>query len=203
MYWLENGGALMYVILFMSIMGVYAIIERALYFKTNENSDMTKIRPILRQAIEKNDIKEAIISLGNQKSSTSKVLKEVLIYWYKNKNTSVETLEEKAREIALAQIPKLERNMWLLSVVAHTTPLIGLLGTVVGMIVAFQAVSLHGTGNPAVLANGISQALLTTAAGLIVSIPSIIFYNYFNKKIDEKINDMEKGSAELINYFRK
>ncbi|MBC2850500.1 MotA/TolQ/ExbB proton channel family protein [Cetobacterium sp. 8H] len=203
MYWLVNGGILMYFIVFMSILGVYVIIERAIYFKTNENVDMSRIRPILRQAIEKNDIKGAITSLGIQKSSTSKVLKEVLIYWYKTRSSNVETLEEKAREIALAQIPRLERNMWLLSVVAHTTPLIGLLGTVTGMIKAFQAVSLHGTGDPSVLASGISQALLTTAGGLFVAIPSIIFYNYFNKKIDDQINDMEKGSAELINYFRK
>ncbi|WP_297598075.1 MotA/TolQ/ExbB proton channel family protein [uncultured Cetobacterium sp.] len=203
MYWLVNGGILMYFIVLMSILGVYVIIERAIYFKTNENVDMSRIRPILRQAIEKNDIKGAITSLGNQKSSTSKVLKEVLIYWYKTRSSNVETLEEKAREVALAQIPRLERNMWLLSVVAHTTPLIGLLGTVTGMIKAFQAVSLHGTGDPSVLASGISQALLTTAGGLFVAIPSIIFYNYFNKKIDDQINDMEKGSAELINYFRK
>ncbi|MEG0069633.1 MotA/TolQ/ExbB proton channel family protein [Cetobacterium sp.] len=203
MYWLVNGGILMYFIVLMSILGVYVIIERAIYFKTNENVDMSKIRPILRQAIEKNDIKGAITSLGIQKSSTSKVLKEVLIYWYKTRSSNVETLEEKAREVALAQIPRLERNMWLLSVVAHTTPLIGLLGTVTGMIKAFQAVSLHGTGDPSVLASGISQALLTTAGGLFVAIPSIIFYNYFNKKIDDQINDMEKGSAELINYFRK
>ncbi|MGL4947700.1 MAG: MotA/TolQ/ExbB proton channel family protein [Cetobacterium sp.] len=203
MYWLTNGGILMYFIVFMSILGVYAIIERAIYFKVNENIDMSRIRPILRNAIEKNDIKGAITALGNQKSSTAKVIKEVLIYWYKTRSTNVETLEEKAREIALSQIPKLEKNMWLLSVVAHTTPLIGLLGTVTGMIKAFQAVSVHGTGDASVLASGISQALLTTAGGLFVAIPSIILYNYFNKKIDDQINDMEKGSAELINYFRK
>lgn len=203
MYWLTNGGILMYFIVLMSILGLYVIIERILYFRVNENVNMSRIRPILRQAIEKNDIKGAITSLGTKKSSTAKVLKEVLIFWYKTRSTNTESLEEKAREVALAQIPKLERNMWLLSVVAHTTPLIGLLGTVTGMIKAFQAVSLHGTGDPAVLASGISQALLTTAGGLFVAIPSIIFYNYFNKKIDNQINDMEKGSAELINYFRK
>ena len=203
MYWLVNGGILMYFIVFMSILGLYVIIERAIYFKVNENIDMSRIRPILRSAIEKNDITGAITTLGNQKSSTAKVIKEVLIYWYKTRSTNVETLEEKAREVALAQVPKLERNMWLLSVVAYTTPLIGLLGTVTGMIKAFQAVSLHGTGDASVLAGGISQALLTTAGGLFVAIPAIIFYNYFNKKIDDQINDMEKGSAELINYFRK
>lgn len=203
MYWLQNGGILMYFILLMSILGVYVIIERIIYFKTNENVDLAKLRPIIRQGIEKNNMKDAIVTLGNQKSSTAKVLKEVLIFGYKTKTTNVESLEEKAREVALAQIPKLERNMWLLSVVAHTTPLIGLLGTVTGMIQAFQAISKYGTGDPSVLANGISQALFTTAGGLFVAIPAIIFYNYFNKRIDIQINEMEKGSAELINYFRK
>ena len=197
MYWLVNGGILMYFIIFMSILGVYAIIERAIYFKMNENIDMSRIRPILRNAIEKNDIKGAITALGNQKSSTAKVIKEVLIYWYKTRSTNVETLEEKAREIALAQIPKLEKNMWLLSVVAHTTPLIGLLGTVTGMIKAFQAVSVHGTGDASVLASGISQALLTTAGGLFVAIPSIILYNYFNKKIDDQITELKEDQVIL------
>ncbi|MBC2856631.1 MAG: MotA/TolQ/ExbB proton channel family protein [Cetobacterium sp.] len=203
MYWLTNGGFLMYIILLMSIIGLGVVIERALYFNINEKSDMTKLRPILRQAIEKNDIKEAIANLSSNKSSTSKVLKEILGFWYRTKTTNVVALEEKGREAALSQIPQLERNMWILSIVAHTTPLIGLLGTVTGMIQAFQAVSLHGTGDPSVLANGISQALLTTAGGLIVAIPALVFYNYFNKKIDEQINEMEKGSAELINYFRR
>ena len=158
----------------MSILGLLVIIERPVYFKVNENIDMSRIRPILRNAIEKNDIKGAITTLGNQKSSTAKVIKEVLIYWYKTRSTNVESLEEKAREVALAQVPKLERNMWLLSVVAHTTPLIGLLGTVTGMIKAFQAVSLHGTGDASVLARRISQDWLTTAGGLFVAIPAII-----------------------------
>jgi biopolymer transport protein ExbB len=97
----------------------------------------------------------------------------------------------------------LEKKMWILSLVAHTTPLLGLLGTVLGMIKAFQAVALHGTGDASVLATGISQALITTAGGLFVAIPALVVYNYFNRKIDEIINDMEKGSTEVINYFRK
>ena len=70
------------------------------------------------------------------------------------------------------------------------------------MIKAFQAVALHGTGDPAVLANGISEALFTTAGGLFVAIPALIFYNYFNKKIDRIIGDMEITTTELINHYR-
>lgn len=203
MYWLTNGGILMYFILLMSIIGLAVIIERFIYFKANQQITMVKLRPMLREALEKQDIKGAISALGNTKSSTARVLREILAFWYQTKTTNVISLEEKGREAALAQIPQLERNMWILSIVAHTTPLIGLLGTVTGMIKAFQAVSIYGTGDPSVLANGISQALFTTAGGLIVAIPALIFYNYFNRKIDEQINEMEKGSAELINYFRK
>ncbi|MGL4307422.1 MotA/TolQ/ExbB proton channel family protein [Cetobacterium sp. SF1] len=203
MYWITHGGILMYFILLMSIIGIAVVIERFIYFRTNQQSTMIKLRPLLKEALEKQDIKEAIVSLGNNKSSTAKVLREILAFWYKTKTNNITALEEKGREAALAQIPQLERNMWILSIVAHTSPLIGLLGTVTGMIQAFQAVSVYGTGDASVLASGISQALFTTAGGLIVAIPALIFYNYFNKKIDEQINEMEKGSTELINYFRR
>lgn len=71
------------------------------------------------------------------------------------------------------------------------------------MIKAFQAVSIYGTGDASVLAKGISEALFTTAGGLFVAIPALIFYNYFNKKIDKIISDMEITTTELLNMFRK
>lgn len=203
MYWIKNGGFLMYFILLMSVIGTGVIIERFLYFNSREKNRFADIRPKLRKYIEDDDVKGAIGYLANSKSSTGMVLKEVLGFWNKTNTTNIVTLEEKAREAALSQIPLLEKNMWLLSVVAHSTPLIGLLGTVTGMIKAFQAVAIHGTGDASVLASGISEALFTTAGGLFVAIPALIIYNYFNRKIDEIINDMEKGSTEVINYFRR
>ncbi|MGL5123067.1 MAG: MotA/TolQ/ExbB proton channel family protein [Fusobacteriaceae bacterium] len=203
MYWLKNGGPLMYFIVAMSVIGIAVIIERAIYFRTSESKSFIKIRIMLKQHIEKKEIKEAVILLNSNKSSSSRVIKEILTFWYRTNTTNVVSLEEKAREAGLAQIPSLERNMWLLGLVAHATPLLGLLGTVTGMIEAFQAVSTHGTGDPSVLAKGISEALLTTAGGLIVAIPALICYNYFNKKIDNVINEMEKTSTEIINIFRK
>lgn len=203
MYWIKNGGFLMYFIILMSVLGTGVIIERFLYFRMREKNRFADIRPALRKYIEENDIKGAIGFLSTSKSSAGLVLKEVLSFWNKTKTTNIVTLEEKAREAALSQIPLLERNMWLLSIVAHTSPLLGLLGTVTGMIKAFQAVAVYGTGDAKVLATGISEALFTTAGGLFVAIPALIIYNYYNKKIDEIINDMEKGSTEVINYFRR
>lgn len=203
MYWIKNGGFLMYFILIMSVIGTFVVIERAIYFKVKEKMEFYQIRKKLLVYFEKDDINGAITYLRKTNSSVSIVLREVLEYWNLTKTTNIETLQEKAREAALSQLPLLERNMWLLSIVAHATPLIGLLGTVTGMIKAFQSVAIYGTGNPKVLATGISEALFTTAGGLFVAIPALILYNYFNKRIDNVVNDMEKGSTEIINYFRR
>ncbi|MGL4402378.1 MAG: MotA/TolQ/ExbB proton channel family protein [Fusobacteriaceae bacterium] len=203
MYWIKTGGPLMIVIFIMSIIGLTVIIERTLYFKLNEKGNMAKIKTAIKQHVERGEIKEAIMLLNSNKSSTAKVIKEVLTFWYRTNTSNLTSLEEKAKEAMLVQLPLLEKRMWLLSVVAHVTPLLGLLGTVTGMIQAFQAVAVHGTGDPAVLAGGISEALFTTAGGLFVAIPALICYNYLDKKIDSTIGEMEKYSTEFINFFRK
>ena len=81
---------------------------------------------------------------------------------------------------------------------AAITPLLGLLGTVIGMIKVFAAIQLEGTGNAAVLAGGISEALITTAAGLSVAIPSLFFHRYFQRKIDELVIYMEQEALKLV-----
>lgn len=203
MYYLTNGGILMYVILIMSIVGIAAVIERFIYFKKNEKESRSFLTKDIKEQLENRNLKELIIMLNKEKSSVSKVLKEVLFELYRNPSSSTEKLEEKGKEKAMLQLALLEKNMWLISLAAHLTPLIGLLGTVTGMIKAFQAVSIYGTGDAAVLAKGISEALFTTAGGLFVAIPAIMFYNYFNKKIERIVSDMEITTTELINYFRK
>lgn len=203
MYYLTNGGILMYVILIMSIIGLSAVIERFIYFKKNEQNNRSYLTKDIREQLDKGNIKELVIMLNKEKSSVSRVLKEVLFELYRNPNSTAQKLEEKGKEKAMLQLVALEKNMWVISLAAHLTPLIGLLGTVTGMIKAFQAVSVYGTGDASVLAKGISEALFTTAGGLFVAIPALVFYNYFNKKIEKIISDMEITTTELINYFRK
>lgn len=193
----------MYVILIMSIVGIAAVIERFIYFRKNEKESRSFLTKDIKEQLENRNLKELIIMLNKEKSSVSKVLKEVLFELYRNPSSSTAKLEEKGKEKAMLQLALLEKNMWLISLAAHLTPLIGLLGTVTGMIKAFQAVSIYGTGDAAVLAKGISEALFTTAGGLFVAIPAIMFYNYFNKKIERIVSDMEITTTELINYFRK
>lgn len=199
----ESGGFLMYFIVFFGILGIYAILERFFYFILNERGNFSYMSKELKKMMEQSQIKQLIIYLNKNSSSTSTLLKEILIYGYKENKKTLESLEEKGKEVAILQIKKLERNMWLLNLVANTSPLLGLLGTVTGMIKAFNSIAKFGTGDPSILAKGISEALYTTAGGLMVAIPCMIFYNYFNKKIDLIISDMEKTSTELLNYFRK
>jgi len=200
----KSGGPLMYVILILSILGFTVVIDRFIYFFTKEKGNTEDIKFELEKAIRNNNKEEALELCDLYLNSSSIVLKELIneIDFDDNK-IDILALEEKGREVALSMLPRLEKNMWLLEVSANVTPLVGLLGTVSGMIIAFKDIAQVGTGNPEVLAVGISQALITTAAGLTVAIPSVIFYNYFNKKIDNIINDIEKSSVELINLLRK
>ncbi|HEY4533822.1 MAG TPA: MotA/TolQ/ExbB proton channel family protein [Fusobacterium sp.] len=203
MQFMKIGGLLMWFIFALGVLGLYAILERTIYFMIREKNSIANLNKKLKDMLEKNRIKEAIVYLNSNKSSSARVLQAILIYGYKENKKSLEALEEKGKEVAIQQLRHLERNMWLISVAAHVAPLVGLLGTVTGMIKAFQAVALHGTGDPAVLAKGISEALYTTAGGLFVAIPAMILYNYYNKKIDSIISDMEQSSTELLNYFRR
>ena len=107
-------------------------------------------------------------------------------------------MKESIEEVANQVVHDLERYLNTLGTIAAITPLLGLLGTVIGMIKVFSAIRLEGTGNAAILAGGISEALITTAAGLTVAIPSLFFYRFFVRKIDELVIYMEQEALKLI-----
>ena len=109
-----------------------------------------------------------------------------------------ELMKENIEEVAGHVVHDLERYLNTLGTVAAISPLLGLLGTVIGMIKVFSAIRLEGTGNAAILAGGISEALITTAAGLTVAIPSLFFYRYFQRKVDELVINMEQEALKLV-----
>lgn len=108
-----------------------------------------------------------------------------------------ECVEEAGRSV----VHDLERFLNTLGTIALITPLLGLLGTVFGMIQVFSSLMEHGVGNPGVLAGGISVALITTAAGLTVAIPSLIFHRYFERLVDEYVVSMEEEAVKLIDIL--
>ncbi len=109
-----------------------------------------------------------------------------------------DVMKQSIEEVANHVVHELERYLNTLGTVAAITPLLGLLGTVIGMIKVFTAIQLEGTGNAAVLAGGISEALITTAAGLTVAIPSLFFHRYFQRKVDELVIYMEQEALKLV-----
>ena len=128
----------------------------------------------------------------------SSPLGQVLAAGLSNSGHGREVMKDSIEEAANQVIHNLERYVSILGTIAAITPLIGLLGTVVGMIKVFTAIMLEGTGNAGVLAGGISEALITTAAGLSVAIPALACHRFFERRIDSLVVGMEDQAIKLV-----
>ena len=128
----------------------------------------------------------------------SSALGSILAAGISNSGHGREVMKDSIEEAAAQVIHELEKHLAPLGTIAAVTPLLGLLGTVIGMIKVFTAIMIEGTGNAAVLAGGISEALITTAAGLTVAIPALIFLRYFERRVDTLVVDMEDKAIKLI-----
>lgn len=131
-------------------------------------------------------------------ASTDNPLGRIFAAYESNQNVSPATLELKLDEMIMRETPKLERFQGIVKVIAGVAPLMGLLGTVVGMIKTFQTITLFGTGDPKLMADGISQALVTTVEGLIVAIPLVFLHSLVAGRSKELIEVLEEQSAGLI-----
>jgi biopolymer transport protein ExbB len=130
-------------------------------------------------------------------SPLGKILAAGLVNRAHDREVMKESIEEVGRHVA----HELERFLNTLGTIASITPLMGLLGTVIGMIKVFAVITAHGVGDPSVLAEGISEALLTTAAGLSVAIPTLMFYRFFRGRVDELIVTMEQEALKMIDVM--
>ena len=115
-----------------------------------------------------------------------------------NRKHSREIMKESIEEVGRLVAHSLERFLNTLGTISSITPLLGLLGTVIGMIKVFTVITSQGIGDPSVLSEGISEALLTTAAGLSVAIPSLMFYRYFRGKVDDLVVTMEQEALKMV-----
>ena len=140
-------------------------------------------------------------SLDAQRLDTlrkSSPLGRVLAAGLNNVGQSREVMKESIEEVGRHVAHDLERYLNTLGTIASISPLLGLLGTVVGMIKVFAVITAQGVGDPSVLAEGISEALITTAVGLTVAIPSLMFYRYFRGRVDELVVTMEQEAIKLV-----
>ena len=130
--------------------------------------------------------------------NTSNALGKIADIFYKNINDSINDLEIKISEAILKETNKIKKGQSFVKLLAAVTPLLGLLGTVTGMIATFQAITLFGTGDPKLMAGGISTALITTVLGLVTAIPLLFAYTYISSKAEELVSILEEQSIGLL-----
>ena len=195
---ISSGGWLMVPIILCSVISVAIIIER-LWTLKKDNVAPADIAADIEQLLEQHQITEDRLEELEHSSYLGRILVAGLCV---SNQTSAEirrSIEEAGRHV----VHELEKYLNALGTIAAITPLLGLLGTVIGMIKVFAAITAVGVGNPQILAGGISEALITTAAGLSVGIPSLMFHRYFKGKINELIVDMEQHALRLLNLMER
>ena len=151
--------------------------------------------------------KEEILKLCKDKTdsvskSVTKIVSNMDINFDELDNSHRQVIEGIISESILEQTTELEKGMSLLGTVVNAAPQLGLLGTVTGMIAAFSALTRNGTNSAKIVAGGISEALYTTAFGLIVAIPALVFYNYFNRRIDVIVAEMERAALQFLSRVK-
>ncbi|NBF39258.1 MAG: MotA/TolQ/ExbB proton channel family protein [Spirochaetes bacterium] len=192
---LDRGGLILVLILVLSVIAVVIIVERLLFFRRIRGDEETIIQR-LRSTLEKGHYDEALSICENNPSPVANLMRVGI----EKRDHSQETIKAAITDAANLEIPRMERYLSFLGTIAHISPLLGLLGTVTGNIRAFGVLGDFAAagGNPALLAQGISEALVTTAAGLIVAIPAIIFYNALVSKVNHRIIQLENRVTEMV-----
>ncbi len=188
-----KGGNFMYPLLVMLFFGVVVMIERFYtLFKAHINAKEFMVE--LQDALKQNGPEGAAELCANTRGPVATVLHAGLL----RLDRGIEHVEKSIEESGAIEMAFLERGLVWLSTVANLAPLVGFLGTVSGMIRAFNDIAAAGDVDPSVVAGGISEALITTASGLVVAIPVQATYNFFLSKIDKIIIDLQKSSNQFV-----
>lgn len=195
-----KGGPVMWPILLCSIFDLAIIFEK-LWYLYKIKIDVRDFLNRIFDKMKKHQVKEALEICDSKKSSISSILKAGILKY----DRSREQIKEAIEDTSLYEVPHLERNLTTLATIAHIAPLLGLLGTVTGMVKCFYTIQIKATSlhpvSPGDLAGGIWEALLTTVFGLVVAIPTFVAYNYLVSRVNNVILDMERSSTELVNFL--
>ena len=189
----QAGGYLMWPIIACSVIAVAIVLER-LWALQEKRVLPVNVANQVWEWLQHNQIEAQQIQQVHQSSPFGEVLAAGLAYRHAPRDVLKEVVEDSGRHV----VHDLERYLNPLGTIAAISPLLGLLGTVSGMIRSFTAITTQGVGNPAVLAGGISEALITTAAGLTVAIPALIAYRYLRGRVDGLVVKIEKESIRFI-----
>jgi biopolymer transport protein ExbB len=193
----KAGGWIMLPIIACSIAAMGIIAERLWMLRARRVIPGNLVAQVW-QLHRKNKLTPGHIATIRERSPLGRILAAGLVNRYHSREVMKESIEEMGRQV----VHELERYLNTLGTIAAIAPLLGLLGTVIGMIKVFAAITSQGVGNPTVLAHGISEALITTAAGLSVAIPTLMFFRYFNGKVEQLVIAMEQEALKMVEVMQ-
>ena len=201
LHYLEVGGPILWVLVIISIGAFAVVLERIVFFARNEKNVGSNFRDEILSLVANKKIDEAIALCDTKKSCVASAVKKFL--QKAPRGIDVQDYEFILKEITIKETSPYESRLNLLASVISISPMLGLLGTVTGMIRAFTNISKYGAGDAAIVADGIAEALLTTAAGLMIAIPVIVVYNYLNRRLEKMENEIDDVVINIINIFRR
>ena len=204
-----KGGIIVPMLISLNLMVLVFAIERFLTIsKAKGTKGIEAFVRIIRQKLNQNDIAGAIAACDTQKGSVANVVRSGLAKYQEMsrdqvlpKDQKVLAIQKEIEESTALELPMLEKNLVIISTIASISTLVGLIGTVLGMIKAFSALATAGSPDAVALANGISEALINTALGIIGSTLAIIAYNFFTSKIDALTYSIDEAGFSIIQTF--
>lgn len=196
---LIKGGPILWVILALAIPVLAILVERILYFRRIA-TDEDKLFARVKGAIEKGHFDEALAICDTVEAPIGGLIRAGI----ENRSLSESDLKEAVRDAAVKELPLIERTIPAVNVIAGIAPMVGLLGTVTGIINSFNVLGEFGAvSDPSVLAKGISEALLTTAAGIVIAVPAMVAYAWLSGKANAVIGRLEGQANELVRLVRR
>ncbi|PVY39278.1 MotA/TolQ/ExbB proton channel family protein [Pontibacter virosus] len=204
-----KGGWVVPILLTLNLLVFIFAIERALTIsKAKGKGGVAQFVRTISTKLRQRDINGAIAACDNQKGSVANVVKAGLLKYKEMQNEpellkaeKVAAIQKEIEESTSLELPMLEKNLVIISTIASISTLVGLIGTVLGMIKAFSALATSGAPDSVALANGISEALINTALGITGSTIAIIAYNYFTSKIDELTYGIDEAGFSMVSTF--
>jgi biopolymer transport protein ExbB len=198
---LRDGGPIVWPILIIALLALGIVVERLIFLqKVHGNTDRL-MSEVSQLAV--NSQWDECNSIVQQNSNKGWPVVRVLRAGLASRKENRETLESVLQESILRELPRLERGLSALAIFGAVAPLLGLLGTVTGMIDTFRVITLYGTGDPKLMSGGISEALVTTEIGLAVAIPVMLLHTLLSRRVDHLVGDMEEKAIALSNAILK
>lgn len=194
---ITQGGVVMYVLVGLSVLALTIIFERAWSLRRSLVFPEKVVKNI-EESVRNGDIDSALESSRASQTAMGRILWVAL----HNRGVKRPILKEVLEETGRQEVAYLERFISILGVIAAISPLLGLLGTVIGMIEVFRVISIEGVGKADVLAGGISTALNTTAAGLTVAIPALVAYRFFESRVNQFIVEIEQHALMFVDLLK-